>query len=232
MTAHCLRICYRFQLREVELVRLCLKHFRQQGYDAAFKALQEQTNVSLEDPKMSELHTALVVQGDFQKAENFIEKAVSGKWPVRRCAISCALVDSSRFSDFRRWADGHLPLQSRLQGDVVAARDGQFGEAAGNAGRPPIDHRFGQQRDVLVRRMGWLRRSERLVELQYQAKQLDIDPRAIRAEGGTVAAILPQNGLRSTQFTDIHIGPIHGQYHTHQGVHKGGCTHSPLSRVD
>lgn len=62
----------------MELVRLCLKHFRQQGYDAAFKALQEQTNVSLEDPKMSELHMALVVQGDFQKAENFIEKAVSG----------------------------------------------------------------------------------------------------------------------------------------------------------
>lgn len=72
------------QLREVELVRLCLKHFRQQGYDAAFKALQEQTNVSLEDPKMSELHTALVVQGDFQKAENFIEKAVNGMFQCKK----------------------------------------------------------------------------------------------------------------------------------------------------
>lgn len=70
-------------MREVELVRLCLKHFRQQGYDAAFKALQEQTNVSLEDPKMSELHTALVVQGDFQKAENFIEKTVNGMFQVK-----------------------------------------------------------------------------------------------------------------------------------------------------
>lgn len=59
-------------------MRLCLKHFRQQGYDSAFKALQEQTNVILEDPMMSELHSALVVQGDFQKAENFIEKAVNG----------------------------------------------------------------------------------------------------------------------------------------------------------
>lgn len=67
------------QLREVELVRLCLKHFRQQGYDTAFKALQEQTNVILEDPMMSELHTSLVVQGDFQKAENFIEKAINGE---------------------------------------------------------------------------------------------------------------------------------------------------------
>lgn len=59
-------------------MRLCLKHFRQQGYDSTFKALQEQTNVSLEDPMMSDLHTALVVQGDFQKAENFIEKAING----------------------------------------------------------------------------------------------------------------------------------------------------------
>lgn len=56
-----------------------MKHFRQQGYDSAFKALQEQTNVILEDPMMSELHSALVVQGDFQKAENFIEKAINGK---------------------------------------------------------------------------------------------------------------------------------------------------------
>lgn len=65
------------QLREVELIRLCLKHFRQQGYDTAFKALQEQTNVSLEYSMMSDLHTALVVNGDFQKTENFIEKCVS-----------------------------------------------------------------------------------------------------------------------------------------------------------
>lgn len=56
---------------------MCLKHFRQQGYDTAFKALQEQTNVSLEYSMMSDLHTALVVNGDFQKTENFIEKCVS-----------------------------------------------------------------------------------------------------------------------------------------------------------
>ena len=67
-----------FQLREVELIRLCLKHFRQQGYDMAFKALQQQTNVELEYSTMSNLHTALVVHGDFQKTENFIEKCVNG----------------------------------------------------------------------------------------------------------------------------------------------------------
>lgn len=71
----------------MELVRLCLKHFRQQGYDAAFKALQEQTNVSLEDPIMSELHAALVVQGDFQKVENFVEKAVNGKSDMKSSCV-------------------------------------------------------------------------------------------------------------------------------------------------
>lgn len=62
------------------MIRLCLKHFRQQGYDMAYKALQEQTNVTLEDTMMSDLHSALVVNGDFQKTENFIEKCVNGKW--------------------------------------------------------------------------------------------------------------------------------------------------------
>lgn len=67
----------------MELIRLCLKHFRQQGYDLAFKALQEQTNVSLEFSMMSELHTELVVNGDFQKAENFAEKCVNGKKSIK-----------------------------------------------------------------------------------------------------------------------------------------------------
>lgn len=68
-------------------MRLCLKHFRQQGYDSAFKALQEQTTVSLEDPMMSDLHTALVVQGDFQKAENFIEKSINGNYELAQFAF-------------------------------------------------------------------------------------------------------------------------------------------------
>ncbi|XP_049309463.1 muskelin isoform X1 [Bactrocera dorsalis] len=63
-------------LREVEIVKLCLKHFRQQGYDAAFKALQEQTQVQLENPLISELHKCLVVKGDFENAEKLITKCV------------------------------------------------------------------------------------------------------------------------------------------------------------
>lgn len=47
-------------LRETEIIKLCLKHFRQQGYTKAFNALQEQTNVRLEHPLISELHKYLV----------------------------------------------------------------------------------------------------------------------------------------------------------------------------
>jgi muskelin len=41
--------------REIEIVRLCLKHCRQQGYDKTFAALKEETNVYLEDEIMTEL---------------------------------------------------------------------------------------------------------------------------------------------------------------------------------
>lgn len=63
----------------MELVRLCLKHFRQQGYQSTFTALQEQTNVVLEDPMMSDLHLSLVVQGNFEKAEAFVESSINGE---------------------------------------------------------------------------------------------------------------------------------------------------------
>ncbi|XP_034135875.1 muskelin isoform X2 [Drosophila guanche] len=63
-------------LREIEIIKLCLKHFRQQGYMSAFGALQEQTNVKLEHPLISELHKYLVVQGDFEKAERFIAECI------------------------------------------------------------------------------------------------------------------------------------------------------------
>ncbi|KAM8713553.1 hypothetical protein ACLKA7_013817 [Drosophila subpalustris] len=63
-------------LRETEIIKLCLKHFRQQGYMKAFGALQEQTNVRLEHPLISELHKYLVVQGNFERAELFIAECI------------------------------------------------------------------------------------------------------------------------------------------------------------
>ncbi|XP_067630617.1 muskelin isoform X2 [Eurosta solidaginis] len=64
-------------LREVEIVKLCLKHFRQQGYDAAFRALQEQTQVQLEHTVISELHKCLVVSGDYERVEQLITDCVN-----------------------------------------------------------------------------------------------------------------------------------------------------------
>lgn len=57
-------------------MRLCLKHFRQQGYEEAFAALQRRTNVHLEHPDMSELHHTLVVDGDFARVERIVEQFV------------------------------------------------------------------------------------------------------------------------------------------------------------
>lgn len=65
-----------FKYREIEIIRLCLKHFRQCGYDSAFKALQENTNVHLESPLISELHEALVINGNFEKSEEYVERFI------------------------------------------------------------------------------------------------------------------------------------------------------------
>lgn len=65
-------------LREVEIVRLCLKHFRQHGYDDAFNSLQQQTKIQLEHPMMSKLHEILVMKGDFQMSEEFMESCING----------------------------------------------------------------------------------------------------------------------------------------------------------
>ncbi|XP_055628729.1 muskelin isoform X2 [Toxorhynchites rutilus septentrionalis] len=59
-------------LREVQIVRLFMKHCRQQGYVKAFNALQEETGVRLEDERMTELHEVLVNQGDFNKTEEML----------------------------------------------------------------------------------------------------------------------------------------------------------------
>lgn len=63
------------QFRETESVRLCLKHFRQRKLLDAFKALQERTNIQLEDPLLTSLHRELVVKGNFKRAEELMMEA-------------------------------------------------------------------------------------------------------------------------------------------------------------
>ncbi|KAF9961135.1 hypothetical protein BGZ70_008355 [Mortierella alpina] len=61
--------------RETESVRLCLKHFRQRKLFDAFKALQERTQIQLEDPLLTKLHQELVLRGNFKRAEELMVEA-------------------------------------------------------------------------------------------------------------------------------------------------------------
>ena len=67
------------QYRQKEAIRLCLKHFRQHNYTNAFDYLQGKTQISLEDPMLTELHRTLVKEGDCEKSEDIVTKAIEGK---------------------------------------------------------------------------------------------------------------------------------------------------------
>ena len=64
--------------REEEAIRLCLKHFRQKNYTHVFDSLLKGSNVQLEDPRLTKLHEAIVVHGDYELTENLIESAIQG----------------------------------------------------------------------------------------------------------------------------------------------------------
>jgi len=61
--------------RENEVVRLCLKHFRQRCYLDTFNSLQNLTNIKLEDQLLTDLHTNLVFNGDFDTTEEILYRA-------------------------------------------------------------------------------------------------------------------------------------------------------------
>lgn len=65
------------QYREREVIRLCMKHFRLLNYQNVFNELAKVTKVDLEDCLLSELFDILVLRGDFDSAETFMEKAIS-----------------------------------------------------------------------------------------------------------------------------------------------------------
>ncbi len=57
---------------------MCLKHLRQYDYQEAYHALCKQAHLDLEDPILTELHTALVDKGDHSKAEELLCIAAAG----------------------------------------------------------------------------------------------------------------------------------------------------------
>ncbi|KAJ3377243.1 Muskelin 1, intracellular mediator containing kelch motif, partial [Entophlyctis sp. JEL0112] len=75
--------------RENEVVRLCLKHFRQRNYLDAFECLQNRTQLELEDPLLTSLHQSLVITGDFEASEKIIETAYSRNLFVEYVRDTC-----------------------------------------------------------------------------------------------------------------------------------------------
>lgn len=64
--------------KEKATIRLMLKHFRCKGYFEAFQALSKETNVELEDEKITEMYKYLVDDGDFAKVEKIMQKMIEG----------------------------------------------------------------------------------------------------------------------------------------------------------
>ncbi|KAI8078641.1 Muskelin N-terminus-domain-containing protein [Halteromyces radiatus] len=58
--------------QEIQTTRLCLKHFRQRNMMHIFRLLQERTKVELEHPLLTELHSQLVMNGDFDGTERLL----------------------------------------------------------------------------------------------------------------------------------------------------------------
>ncbi|KAI7898194.1 Muskelin N-terminus-domain-containing protein [Cokeromyces recurvatus] len=62
--------------KEMETIRLCLKHFRQRNMMSVYDALkQERPDIKLEDPLLSTLHQKLVIEGEFEIVEQIIKDA-------------------------------------------------------------------------------------------------------------------------------------------------------------
>ncbi|KAG0826673.1 hypothetical protein G6F18_009843 [Rhizopus arrhizus] len=61
--------------KELETIKLCLKHFRQKNMMDIYYALKNKTNVEFEHPLVSRLHRELVVEAKFDEAEHIIRDA-------------------------------------------------------------------------------------------------------------------------------------------------------------
>jgi hypothetical protein len=65
--------------REKQAIRLILKHLRDKGFMTAFKSLEMEAKISLEDNQITELFQSLVEQGNFEKAEDIMQNFVESE---------------------------------------------------------------------------------------------------------------------------------------------------------
>lgn len=66
--------------REKQAIRLVLKHLRDKGYMNAFKMLEKEAKISLEDNQITELFRYLVEEGNFEKSEAIMERFIESKF--------------------------------------------------------------------------------------------------------------------------------------------------------
>ncbi|XP_060835034.1 muskelin [Rhopalosiphum padi] len=65
------------QFREEKLIRLCLKHFRQNHYDLAANVLLHNSHVTLEHPFLSQLYDTIVTHGNYEMTEILMDQAIN-----------------------------------------------------------------------------------------------------------------------------------------------------------
>ncbi|GAA5813656.1 hypothetical protein MFLAVUS_007141 [Mucor flavus] len=63
--------------KEMETIRLCLKHFRQKNMMDVYQTLKNKTGIEIEHASIADLHQSLVIDGNFEQAEKIITDADS-----------------------------------------------------------------------------------------------------------------------------------------------------------
>ena len=56
-----------------------MKHLRECDYSDAYQSLSKHSKVELEHPLLTQLHSELVVRGDFAAAEGILQQATAGE---------------------------------------------------------------------------------------------------------------------------------------------------------
>eukprot|EP00004_Rigifila_ramosa_P023108 TRINITY_DN6432_c0_g1_i1.p1 TRINITY_DN6432_c0_g1~~TRINITY_DN6432_c0_g1_i1.p1 ORF type:complete len:724 (-),score=148.83 TRINITY_DN6432_c0_g1_i1:62-2233(-) len=79
------------QKNETLAMRMCLKHLRQRNLMESFLLLQKQTGVQLEDPLLTQLHTTLVIEGNFGTTLELLGKAKT-EGMFHKFSQSCAYI--------------------------------------------------------------------------------------------------------------------------------------------
>lgn len=65
--------------REKQAIRLILKHLRDKGFMQAFRELELEAKINLEDNQITALFQCLVEEGNFEKAEAIMEQFIESE---------------------------------------------------------------------------------------------------------------------------------------------------------